>query len=124
LAFNSFFSYAGFTATFVVPDVDEESAGSCFRLIASAFMVGRTITSYAWGKAADVNGQKFVLVSSLGISYLFFLLFGINFSSCYFVDILAWYANGIIGAAKAILLGDCSWQQRLEAGGMGLGSRK
>jgi MFS family permease len=122
----SVFPYSGFMAIFLVPGVDEENAGSYAGLIASAFMVGRAITSYAWGKAADVYGRKFVLVSSLGLSCLFSLLFGIapTFRLAILSRFLLGMANGIMGTAKTIVSETAHGNERLETRGMGLGKRK
>jgi MFS family permease len=76
----SVFSYSGFIAIDLIPSVDEENAGTYAGLIASAFMFGRSITSYGWGQIADVYGRTFVLLASLMLSLVFSILFGLSTS--------------------------------------------
>ena len=54
----SVFPYSGYMAIDLLSSVNEENAGSYAGWIASSFMLGRAISSYAWGKAADVLWEK------------------------------------------------------------------
>ena len=74
----SVFPYSGFMAIELVSGVNEENAGYYAGLISSSFMAGRALTSYHWGKAADVYGRVTVLMSSLVLSLVFTLLFGLS----------------------------------------------
>ena len=78
----SVFPYSGFMAIDLISFVNEENAGSYAGMLASSFMLGRALTSYGWGKVADVYGRSFVVFSSLFLSMVFSLLFGLspNFS--------------------------------------------
>jgi MFS family permease len=98
----SVFPYSGFMAIELVPSANEENAGSYAGLIASAFMIGRAITSYSWGKAADVYGRITVLCASLVLSFFFSVMFGLagNFTSVLIWRFLLGLGNGIMGTAK------------------------
>jgi MFS family permease len=98
----SVFPYSGFMAIDLIPSANEENAGSYAGLIASAFMIGRAITSYGWGKAADIYGRTTVLYASLGFSCLFSLLFGLapTFGQALFWRFMLGVGNGMMGTAK------------------------
>jgi MFS family permease len=98
----SVFPYSGFMAIELIPSANEENAGSYAGLIASAFMIGRAITSYSWGKAADVYGRTTVLYASLGLSFVFSLTFGLagNFPLVLVWRFLLGTGNGLMGTAK------------------------
>jgi MFS family permease len=85
-----------------IPSADEENAGSYAGLIASAFMIGRAITSMSWGKAADTYGRMNALYASLGFSLIFSVLFGLagNFPLVLVWRFLLGLGNGIMGTAK------------------------
>lgn len=119
----SVFPYSGFMAMALVPGVNKENAGSYAGLLASAFMVGRAATSYAWGKSADIYGRKFVLIASLGLSCLFSLLFGLSptFGLALLWRFLLGMGNGIIGTTKTTVSEIARGNESLETRGMGLG---
>jgi len=58
--------------------LDEESVGTYAGLIAAAFMTGRAVSAYGWGKVADTYGRVPVLQASLALSALFTLFFGMS----------------------------------------------
>lgn len=101
----SVFPYSGFMAIELLPSVDEENAGSYAGFIASSFMLGRSLTSYAWGKIADSYGRTTVLYISLLLSGLFTLLFGTSrtFTCAIVFRGLLGVSNGIIGTAKTVV---------------------
>jgi len=72
----SVFPYSGFMTMNLIPTLTRETVGFHAGILTSSFMVGRAITSFVWGKVADVYGRKFVLLFSLWISVIFALLFG------------------------------------------------
>lgn len=76
----SVFSYSGFMVMHLVPGVDQETAGTYAGFLASSFMVGRALSSYPWGKLADIYGRKFVLVVSLSVSAILSIVFGCSTS--------------------------------------------
>ena len=118
----SVFPYSGFMALHLLPSLDEDNVGSFAGLIASAFMIGRALSSYSWGQASDVYGRKFVLIVSLGASCIFSLLFGTATS---FPLALLWrfslgLVNGVVSTAKVSVSEIAQGDERLETKGMGL----
>lgn len=89
----------------LIPSANEENAGSYAGLIASAFMIGRSLTSYHWGKFADVYGRVAVLQLSLGMSAVFALLFGLaptfGWALCW--RFLLGLGNGLISTVKTLV---------------------
>jgi MFS family permease len=118
----SVFPYSGFMVIKLVPGTNEENAGSYAGLLAAAFMAGRTITSFAWGKIADVYGRRIVLFLSLILSALFSILFGISttFWLAFFWRFLLGASNGIAGISKAIVSETARGDDNLETRGMSL----
>lgn len=76
----SVFPYSGYMAISLIPSANQENAGSYAGLLASAFMMGRALTAYHWGKAADMYGRKTILFASLLSSIVFSILFGLSTS--------------------------------------------
>ena len=75
----SVFPYSGYMAIDLLPNrANEENAGTYAGLLASSFMIGRALSSYAWGKWADVYGRQLILVVSLALSAIFSILFGMS----------------------------------------------
>lgn len=73
--------------------------------IASAFMVGRTISSYVWGKWSDKHGRKPVCAfGSLTLAILS-VAFGFNFSYAWvgIVRLLSGILNGVASTTKTIV---------------------
>jgi MFS family permease len=101
----SVFPYSGFMAMFLIPGVNEETAGSYAGLIASSFMFGRTFSSFEWGKAADMYGRVFVIRSSLLLSAVFSILFGLapTFNTALFWRFVLGFCNGLIGPLKTLV---------------------
>lgn len=101
----SVFPYSGYMAIDLLASVNEENAGSYAGWIASSFMLGRAVSSYAWGKAADLFGRRTVLLASLGFSCIFTLLFGTaqTFASAILFRCFLGMSNGITGTAKTII---------------------
>jgi len=101
----SVFPYSGFMAMHFIPNLNEENAGSYAGLIASSFMIGRTFTSFGWGKSADKYGRVFVIKVSLILSAFGSILFGFapTFSSALFCRFLIGLSNGIIGPLKTLV---------------------
>ena len=87
----------------LVPGTNEENAGSYAGLLAAFFMVGRAITSYGWGKIADLYGRRIVFFASLALSSLFSLLFGLSssFSQALLWRFLLGASNGVAGISKS-----------------------
>lgn len=102
--------------------VDEENAGTYAGLLGSSFMIGRAVSSYAWGKWADTYGRTTVLYVSLALSGIFSILFGMaqSFTVALVVRSLLGLSNGIIGTAKTLVSELAHGNERLETRGMGL----
>ena len=96
------FPYAGYMAMALLAGVTQDNAGTYAGLIASSFMVGRTLSAYMWGKAADIYGRIFVLNSCLLLSAAFSLLFCTagSFRGALFWRFCLGFSNGIISTAK------------------------
>ena len=120
------FPYSGFLAMHLVPSLNEENAGRCAGLIASSFMVGRTLTSFYWGKAADRYGRTFTIKVSLLLSALFSVLFGMapTLPLALAARFALGLSNGIIGSIKTIIMemshGDKSKETKTMAIVMGM----
>mmetsp|Transcript_49163 Transcript_49163/g.74765 ORF Transcript_49163/g.74765 Transcript_49163/m.74765 type:complete len:628 (+) Transcript_49163:155-2038(+) len=118
----SVFPYSGFMAVDLIDGLTEETAGSYAGLIASAFMMGRACSSYGWGKAADRYGRKFVLITSLALSMLFSILFGLSptFGFALLWRFLLGMSNGIAGTAKTVVSEIARGNESAETKSMGL----
>lgn len=119
----SVFPYAGFMAIQLLPEkLNEENAGLYAGLLASAFMVGRALSSYAWGQAADRYGRVTCLTLSLTLSSGLSLAFGLSTS---FKMALVWrfglgVVNGVLPIAKTAVSELAGDNRQLETRGMGL----
>jgi MFS family permease len=118
----SVFPYAGFMVIDLVPGTNEETVGTKAGLLSAAFMIGRALTSYAWGKLADTYGRRVVLFTSLLLSVIFSLLFGVStsFWMAFFWRFLLGASNGVAGIAKAIVSETARGDDVLETRGMSL----
>ncbi|OEU17289.1 MFS general substrate transporter [Fragilariopsis cylindrus CCMP1102] len=101
----SVFPYSGFLAMHLIPNLNEETAGSYAGLIASSFMIGRTFSSFEWGKAADRYGRVFVIKTSLFLSAIFSIFFGLapTFCTALLLRCLLGLSNGLIGPIKTMV---------------------
>jgi MFS family permease len=102
----SVFPYSAFLAIHLLDGVTEETAGKYAGFIASSFMVGRAVTSFMWGKAADRYGRTTVLHLSLILSCIFSIMFGFtakSYSATLFVRFLLGCSNGIMAAIKTVV---------------------
>lgn len=118
----SVFPYAGYMVVDLIDGINEENAGTYAGLIASAFMAGRAVSAYSWGKVADVYGRVFVLNASLILSALFSILFG---TAQTFTQAMVWrfclgLCNGIVATAKTAVTELAHGDERLERRAMGL----
>lgn len=101
---------------------NEENAGSFAGLLASSFMIGRAVSSYAWGKWADRYGRTTILFVSLALSSLFSILFGMARSFIWALVFrgLLGLSNGIMGTTKTLVSELANDNQVLETRGMAL----
>lgn len=118
----SMFPYSGFMVISLLPGTTVDSVGTFAGILASSFMIGRTLSSYAWGKAADVYGRVFVLKWTLLLSGVFSLFFGTSTS---LTAALVWrfcagMSNGTIGATKTMATEVCFGDEVLERRIMGI----
>eukprot|EP01138_Halocafeteria_seosinensis_P015222 gb/GECG01015535.1/.p1 GENE.gb/GECG01015535.1/~~gb/GECG01015535.1/.p1 ORF type:complete len:667 (+),score=61.14 gb/GECG01015535.1/:1-2001(+) len=93
---------------------NENEYGFYAGYVTSAFMVGRTLSSFAWGNWSDIHGRKPVL--AFGSFSLIFLstAFGFSFSYSWAVIIrlLSGMMNGVVGTAKTCVSEICSEKQQ------------
>ena len=113
----SVFPYSGFLAIHLLQIENEDDAAKYAGLIASAFMAGRACTSILWGRAADRYGRIFALYSSLLLSALFSLLFGLtrSFTAAMIIRFLLGMSNGIISTVKTMVSDICSHDVKIES---------
>ena len=99
----SVFPYSAFMVIHLVPNTNEEQAGTYAGLLAASFMIGRALTSYGWGRISDIYGRKIVFYSSLSTSCLFCFLFGMatSFRMALVWRFLLGASNGIAGISKS-----------------------
>ena len=102
--------------------VNEENVGFYAGMMASSFMIGRAISSYGWGKAADIYGRLPCLSISLLLSSLLSLGFGFSTT---FVGALSWrfwlgIVNGVLPISKTAVSELAYGDRTLETRGMGL----
>jgi MFS family permease len=100
----SMFPYGGFMVINLLPGTTVDNVGSYAGLLASSFMIGRFLTSYAWGKTADVYGRIFVLEWTLVLAGGFSLLFGMSKSlpAALVLRFCAGMSNGTLSATKTM----------------------
>jgi MFS family permease len=118
----SVFPYSGFMVIKLVSGTDEENAGSYAGLLAASFMIGRAITSYGWGRIADIYGRRIVFFVSLVLSALFSILFGLSssFRFAFFWRFLLGASNGVAGISKVVVSETSEGNEKLETKGMSL----
>ena len=116
----SVFPYSGFMVIRLVPGTDEENAGANAGLLAASFMIGRAVTSYGWGRIADIYGRRIVFFVSLVLSAMFSLLFGL--SSTFGLALLWRFflgaSNGVVAVAKSVVSETAQGNEKLETRGM------
>lgn len=103
------FPYAAYMSVFLlngrasttVGRVAVEDAGRYAALLASSFMVGRTVASVPWGVLADARGRRAALIASLACSGCASLWFGTATRYGGWAGAVA--ARGCMGAANAIV---------------------
>lgn len=113
----SVFPYSGFLAIHLLRIENEDDAAKYAGLIASAFMAGRACTSILWGRAADRYGRIFALYTSLLLSALFSLLFGLtkSFTAAMIIRFLLGMSNGIISTVKTMVSDICAHDVKIES---------
>jgi len=118
----SVFPYSGFLAMHLIPDLDEETAGSYAGFIAASFMAGRTFSSFEWGKAADRYGRVFVIKLSLLLCAALSILFGLapTYLMALVFRFLLGLCNGIIGPIKTLVSEYAKGDQKKETKMMGI----
>lgn len=121
----SIFPYAGYMAIDTYRGdriINEENAGTYAGLLASFFMLGRTLSAYLWGIGADACGRKPALIWSLLTSSGFSLMFGLSktFRFALLARFLLGFCNSIQSTAKTSVTEIAKGNERLEARGTGL----
>ena len=116
------FTYSGFMAIFLIPDLTSDTAGSYAGFISASYMVGRSITSFAWGTVADTIGRKPVFYISFLVPAFMSILFGCasNFYVALFTRFAMGMANGIVVATKTSVSELAKGDEKLEARSMAL----
>lgn len=122
----SVFPYSGFlTSRLLSMSTDDPRVGLYAGVLSSSFMLGRAATSVAWGRAADRYGRRAVLLTSLLLSAVLSLAFGLvqtSFVAAVVIRCLLGCVNGIVLVTKTLVseLGDSSDGGDVEARRMGL----
>ena len=120
----SVFPYSGFMAIQLLPpgQVNEDNVGFYAGLMATSFMVGRAISSYGWGKAADLYGRVTCLSISLFLSSLLSIGFGLSttFSGALWWRFWLGLVNGVLPISKTAVSELAYGDSKLETRGMGL----
>ena len=99
----SVFPYSGFLATRLLDlSTDDARVGLYAGVLASSFMAGRAVTSLLWGRAADAYGRRTVLLSSLVLSGVLSLAFGLVTDDSFFATAVA--IRFLLGCSNAIVL--------------------
>lgn len=100
----SCFPYIAFMCIFLVPEVNEQSAGSYAGIISAMFMIGRAISSYAWGKVANKYGRKQVFYWSYILSIIFSISFGMstNIGMAITFRFFLGASNGLVSVVKTV----------------------
>ena len=101
----------------LVPQANEENAGTYAGWIAACFMIGRSMTSYGWGQFSDRYGRRTTLLLSLALSGVSTSLFGLsnNFFVALFWRFLLGLSNGLISTAKVVVSELAADDKQLEA---------
>ena len=115
------FPYAGFFAMKLIPSLSSNTAGSYAGIISSSYMIGRMLTSIAWGKIADTIGRKPVFYWTYLFSGVFSIWFGTstNIYSAIFARFMMGFGNGLIVTVKTTVTELAKNDGTLETKGMG-----
>jgi MFS family permease len=120
----SVFPYSGFMAIQLLPPgrLNEDNVGFYAGLMATSFMVGRAISSYGWGKAADIYGRVPCLSISLFLSSLLSIGFGLSttYSGALWWRFWLGIVNGVLPISKTAVSDLAFGDSKLETRGMGL----
>jgi MFS family permease len=118
----SVFPYSGFMIIQLIHGTNEENTGFYAGILSAAFMIGRAITSYHWGKISDTYGRRIVLFISLMLSSFFSILFGLSttFAMAFLWRFLLGASNGVAGISKAIVSETARDNELLETRGMSM----
>ena len=102
--------------------INEENAGTYAGFLASFFMLGRALSAYPWGLAADIYGRKPALIWSLLWSAIFSLMFGLSQTYAFALATRFWlgFCNSIQSTAKTSVTEIAKGDEKLEARGTGL----
>ena len=106
----------------LIHGTNEENTGFYAGILSAAFMIGRAITSYHWGKISDIYGRRIVLFISLILSSFFSILFGLStsFAMAFLWRFLLGASNGVAGISKAIVSETARDNDILETRGMSM----
>ena len=78
LPLTGLFPYVGYMVVDLHEAKDIDSAGYMSGYVASAFMIGRLLSSYYWGHVADRIGRKPVIYISCSALFVFSISFGLS----------------------------------------------
>jgi MFS family permease len=115
----SMFPYSGFMVLHILPDsakVTVDTVGSYAGLLASSFMIGRMITSYAWGMLGDIYGRTLLLA---GMCSLFFGC-SQTWIAALFWRFCAGMSNGTLSVTKTMVTEISSEDETMERRMMGI----
>lgn len=116
------FTYSGFMAIFLMPELTPESAGSYAGLISALYLIGRSVSAFSWGQIADTIGRKKVFYLSFLIPGLCSIWFALT-KSMYMALIsrfIMGLGNGLVLAAKTVVSELAEGHDELETRAMGL----
>ncbi|CAM9273108.1 unnamed protein product [Choristocarpus tenellus] len=118
-ALSSLFPYVGYMVQDIGIARSKDEAGFYAGYVASAFMLGRFLFSYFWGRFSDMHGRKPGLCIGLLAIAVFSLGFGVSqtFSWAIACRFLLGAMNGIVGISKTMISEICGREHEVE--GMG-----
>eukprot|EP00816_Leptocylindrus_hargravesii_P007911 CAMPEP_0196824482 /NCGR_PEP_ID=MMETSP1362-20130617/92012_1 /TAXON_ID=163516 /ORGANISM="Leptocylindrus danicus, Strain CCMP1856" /LENGTH=130 /DNA_ID=CAMNT_0042204751 /DNA_START=45 /DNA_END=434 /DNA_ORIENTATION=+ len=101
----SVFPYSGYLAMHLIPGLNSDDAGNYAGLVSSSFMIGRTLSSFEWGRASDKYGRKKVIQALLLLLAAFSVLFGMapTMRLALFWRCMLGASNGIMSSVKTVL---------------------
>ena len=106
----------------LIEGLNQETCGKYAGFIAASFMAGRALTSLPWGVIADKYGRVFVLLSSLVLSAVLSLGFGMSrrFTLAIVFRFSLGLSNGIVATLKTIVSEICQGNEKEETNMMSL----